>query len=435
MFPVSLIGSAIGLRKWGRLSDKFFVRLAADLTACLSGDRGSGIPQGLHGAQSSGGSRLLPWIRNKECFSATIQHWNIYALSDGVGWRTAGCSRSFPQICTCAGSSPVAVVLYVGGGWKRCLKASSGASSCLLTSLSMTPLRDGTHLFFIAMSGVARCPNGRSLTLVTGCSLVLRSSALCRCAKNYEVTELVRLAYELTGSYSLMNRGCAWGLYWLATSTADDGEGWPWSEVRAGSAIWPNIMGWLRERHIPTFCQRPPLVSIGRLRRYAELARGFYGRDRALRALKYVVPGSASPMETALVMLLCLPCSLGGYGLPLPVMNYHVGQNMPRDSIAGKEYYVCDLYWPDVGLDVEYDSDLCHTGPDRIADDSARRGALKELGIDVITVTWQQIRSLRSMDALARLIARLLGKRLRRNIEATVEQRRCLHQLLLRREI
>ena len=218
--------------------------------------------------------------------------------------------------------------------------------------------------------------------------------------KNYEVTELVRLGYELTGSYSLMNRGCAWGLYWLAASTADDGEGWPWSEVRADSAIWPNIIGWLRERHVPTFCQRPPLVSIGRLRRYAELARGFYGRGRALRALKYVVPGSASPMETALVMLLCLPCSLGGYGLPLPVMNHHVGQNMPRDSIAGKEYYVCDLYWPDAGLDVEYDSDLCHTGPDRIADDSARRDALKELGVDVITVTWQQIRSLRSMALL-----------------------------------
>ena len=48
---------------------------------------------------------------------------------------------------------------------------------------------------------------------------------------------------------------------------------------------------------------------------------GIYGARRAARYARYVQDCSASPMETNLFLLLCLPTSEGGYGLPLPELN------------------------------------------------------------------------------------------------------------------
>ncbi len=54
-------------------------------------------------------------------------------------------------------------------------------------------------------------------------------------------------------------------------------------------------------------------------------------------------------------MLLCLPYSLGGYGLPHPTMNAEMP--LPKNVAAtGRSSLRCDLYWPAVRLDVEYDS-------------------------------------------------------------------------------
>ena len=58
------------------------------------------------------------------------------------------------------------------------------------------------------------------------------------------------------------------------------------------------------------------------------------GKAKAKRALKYVIDGSLSPMETMVYMLLCLPVMLGGYGLPKPEMNSII----ELDEEKSKEY-------------------------------------------------------------------------------------------------
>ena len=59
-------------------------------------------------------------------------------------------------------------------------------------------------------------------------------------------------------------------------------------------------------------------------------------------------------------MLLCLPYSLGGYGLPHPTMNAEMP--LPKNVAAtGRSSLRCDLYWPAVRLDVEYDSAEFHS--------------------------------------------------------------------------
>lgn len=102
-------------------------------------------------------------------------------------------------------------------------------------------------------------------------------------------------------------------------------------------------------------------------------------------------------------MLLCLPCSCGGYGLPVPLLNRYVA--------AGK--YIADLSWHESKVLVEYDSNEWHTGAERIARDSKRRGNLSLAGYQVVGVTNEQIKSIDEMDVVAQLIARGMGRRFR----------------------
>lgn len=153
-----------------------------------------------------------------------------------------------------------------------------------------------------------------------------------------------------------------------------------------------------------------PLTTHKKLTTFITRAEGFHGRKQALRALQYVSENAASPQETLLVMLLCLPYRLGGYGLEPPSLNYRIDLSTKASTIAGKKYLVCDLYWPRAKVAVEYDSDAFHTGPKRIAQDSERRAALATMGITVITVTRKQLRSSKELHAVAHLLADHVGK-------------------------
>jgi hypothetical protein len=144
------------------------------------------------------------------------------------------------------------------------------------------------------------------------------------------------------------------------------------------------------------------LTNVKKLAGLISKLSGIHGHKRAMRALQFVADNSASPMETKLTMFLTLPYRLGGYGLPMPLLN-------PR--IEGSSYR-CDLFWPKVKLAVEYDSDQFHTGADRIARDSMRRNDLALLGITVVTVTRQQVRNSVRFRETATLLSKHLEKRL-----------------------
>jgi hypothetical protein len=149
-------------------------------------------------------------------------------------------------------------------------------------------------------------------------------------------------------------------------------------------------------------CQ--PLTSVAQISRIITRLQGSYGSGRALQALNFIADASASPMETVLTILLSLPYRYGGYGFALPLLNHPIDRGLSR--------YRCDLYWPKAKLAVEYDSDQFHTGADRIAQDSIRRNTLALLGIEVVTVTWQQIRTASKFREVAFLLSKRLGKRL-----------------------
>ena len=159
-------------------------------------------------------------------------------------------------------------------------------------------------------------------------------------------------------------------------------------------------------------CSCAPLTTVAKLESFLSGACNMRGRKRAQHALRFVLDGSASPRETVLVILLCLPYKMGGFKLAPPILNQRIEVGSHARKVATKQHYRCDLYWPEARLALEYDSDAEHLGSRKASDDSSRRNALDALGINVITVTTRQIASCEDMRKIAINVARHLGKRL-----------------------
>lgn len=64
------------------------------------------------------------------------------------------------------------------------------------------------------------------------------------------------------------------------------------------------------------FLRREPRSNPQFIERYLEKCEGIHGVKAAKRASSYLIKGSASPMESLLSMLLCLPPSLGDLACP-----------------------------------------------------------------------------------------------------------------------
>ena len=162
-----------------------------------------------------------------------------------------------------------------------------------------------------------------------------------------------------------------------------------------------------------SFVAAQPLTSVKRLASRVGALAPFPGSAKAATALRYSFDGAASPAEAKLAMLLCLRQTLGGYGFPVPRMNWRVDVTGDARKLTPRKYFVLDLFWADAMLDVEYDSNAFHRSPDALASNAERRNTLQAMGYTVITVTRDQMTSVDLFDDAARAIAKALHVRLR----------------------
>jgi len=160
------------------------------------------------------------------------------------------------------------------------------------------------------------------------------------------------------------------------------------------------------------FYKRDSLTSVRKLGGFLGSMPGTKGHKKALYALRFLCGGAASPMETKLAIFLTLPHMLGGFGFDLPELNKRIDLTSAERRKYGKDFYVCDIFWADKKIAVEYDSDQQHTGSDRIASDSIRRNILESSGIKVVTITKQQLYSSMELTRAAQSIATHMGRRL-----------------------
>jgi len=212
------------------------------------------------------------------------------------------------------------------------------------------------------------------------------------------LVKLIELGFELCGSYSISPAG----EYSPGVESADK-----------------------------TLYGHPPLTSTKAIKSLITRLEGVNGQKKADRALRYIADGSASPMETIIIMLLTLPHKLGGYGLPMPELNRRIDSENAAKWGSRRYYYICDLFWPKANIAIEYDSDFYHAGADRMDSDSTKRLDLTTHDINVLTVTNRKLRNPAIIESIAKLIAKRLGIRLRYENPQFLEARRELRNLLL----
>lgn len=157
----------------------------------------------------------------------------------------------------------------------------------------------------------------------------------------------------------------------------------------------------------------PPLTSVSKIAACIEKIPNVNSRKKAVRALQFVAENSASPMETALVMLQCLPYRLGGFGIEKPLLNYRIDVNGQAKKYTSRGYFVADLCWPHHSLIAEYDSDKYHKEARRKTSDSERRNALEAMGYTVVSVTLDLVDNRAAMVRVANALAKHTGRRLR----------------------
>lgn len=180
------------------------------------------------------------------------------------------------------------------------------------------------------------------------------------------------------------------------------------------------------------FVKRPPITTASKLFQCAQRLSSRRGVSRARLAAACVQDGSESPMESKLAIQQCAPARLGGFGLRGASLNEEV---VIRSRTArGWEASTrrCDLLWKEKGIAVEYDSSAHHGSVPDINRDALRRNQLARGFYSVITVTKQQVYSSEHMRDLARILAKLLGVRLRIRMRDFEERRLELRRSLFK---
>ena len=155
-----------------------------------------------------------------------------------------------------------------------------------------------------------------------------------------------------------------------------------------------------------------PLTNTARIETFLKAAGKARGKEKAIRALKYVVDGSRSPMETMVYMLLCLPVMLGGYGLPKPELNATIPLDDEARVIARRGHCEGDLCWPTAQLDIEYHGEV-HVGSAQMKSDVGRELGIEHMGWRVLTITSPQVFDADQFEVVAKEAAAKIGKRLR----------------------
>lgn len=158
---------------------------------------------------------------------------------------------------------------------------------------------------------------------------------------------------------------------------------------------------------------RHPLTSVSKLATFLATAQRLDGEKQAKRVLPHVMDNAASPMEARLALLLSMPTRLGGYGLPKPELNRLFGLSREAQLLHPYENCMCDLFWPDARVDVEYHGIDYHADEMSLVRDTARMQALQRDGVSVIPFTYPQIADPEAFDTVARIIAKALHHRIR----------------------
>ncbi len=134
-----------------------------------------------------------------------------------------------------------------------------------------------------------------------------------------------------------------------------------------------------------------------------------HGLVVARKALQYVVPCTASPMEILLALTFVLPPEHGGWAMPEIVANQRIDVDERLRPLVGEKYFKGDIYLPSVRGNIEYDSYEYHTGKYRYDHTQARRNVLEAMGVKTVSATWGQMRTFEKFETFIWMVRERFG--------------------------
>lgn len=132
--------------------------------------------------------------------------------------------------------------------------------------------------------------------------------------------------------------------------------------------------------------ERPALTSVEELRAFFSEASGYRGSNKALKALSYVREGCRSPLETAFVMMLTMPKSMGGLAIRVIKTDYPIPVPKRYAALTRRTVFYLDALLENSMTDIEYNG-FYHDEPEQQSIDEERRNTLRNMGYAVITVS------------------------------------------------
>lgn len=114
-------------------------------------------------------------------------------------------------------------------------------------------------------------------------------------------------------------------------------------------------------------------------------------------------------MEVFLGMGYGMPPNLGGMGPFVMHANQRIEIDEQIQELLGSRFLKGDLYLPEFGTDLEYDSRRFHTGQYRLDHTQARRNAIEAMGIKTISATYGQIDTFAKFKNFTWMLRKRLG--------------------------
>ncbi len=165
---------------------------------------------------------------------------------------------------------------------------------------------------------------------------------------------------------------------------------------------------------------RSPLTSLSRLGDFLAQMPRTLGVRRLREAMRYTLPGAASPQETNLQLAFSLPYTYYGFGFKNLELNHCVQLSGEARSLHNAEHLYIDLYFGTPrarkgqnartlrAFGLEYQGKNYHQDPSK---DASRFLAAHAEGIDLWYVGSEQIGDPEQLDYIAREVARRTGRK------------------------
>lgn len=242
---------------------------------------------------------------------------------------------------------------------------------------------------------------------------------MMRCISDVDA---LKLLYEATGLYAVFTQTPLAGIAANLIAQEQGTACWNAASKQGMSAYWDEYgsrcpmpgdedvaASWApclsRSGAMTALWKRPPVTTRERYELEVARMRHLSGLKRARKLAPLIIEGAGSPLETNMVMIICLPPELGGEGWSAPYLNRRIALSPSAQLLSGSSFCIGDQVWPDSKLVLEENGREYHTDRDGFAEHSGRRAALESMGYTVQEITYAQMSRYEQLEAILLSIA------------------------------